>query len=485
MTKRRVKTPAAALSRTNAAIVADGGLENVVAGLGTARDKRSYNTYTLPTTMDRAQLEAMYRSSWLAKRIVNSVADDMTREWFDVSFDDEDPENAKAVERGEKRLQIPKKINTALKWARLYGGSVAILGIGDQDLSTPLDIETVKEGDLRYIHVLDRWRAWCSPTMCTDLGSQHFGKPDYYVLAESSVQVHHTRVLRFNGQELPYFLWQSNSRWDDSELQHVVEALKDHDQTTAGIATMMFEANIDVITSEGLNTTLASKDGEKLVTKRYQLSQLMKSMNRTLLLDGKEKYEKKSNSFANLDKVLEKFQIEVCGAADIPMTRLFGQSPGGLNSTGDGDIRNYYDMVSAKQEAEMRPQLEYLYAILCRSELGYTPDDLELTFKALWQVSATEQAAIDYQRAQTDQIYLTEGVLHEANVGKSLKARGTYPELTDEDIEMLQELVDNPPPPPAPPVVQALPGQTLPPAPGETKVPKPETDSAKTVPAEA
>ena len=44
------------------------------------------------------------------------------------------------------------------------------------------------------------------------------------------------------------------------------------------------------------------------------------------------------------------------GAADIPVTRLLGQSPAGLSATGDSDTRNYYDMIAARQELDLRPQ---------------------------------------------------------------------------------------------------------------------------------
>ena len=90
------------------------------------------------------------------------------------------------------------------------------------------------------------------------------------------------------------------------------------------------------------------KTGEAVLTKRFQVAALLKSFNRMLLLDGTESYEKKQNSFANLDKVIQQFMIDVSGAADIPMTRLFGTSATGMNATGDNDVRNYYDMVSAK-----------------------------------------------------------------------------------------------------------------------------------------
>lgn len=434
--KREVKTADAALAMTRQPV--GDGLENVVAGLGTDRDKRSYSVWADPRILTRQELENMYRGSWLAKKIVNAVADDMTREWLHVTFDGE--ELGTTIEQADKRFGLKRKTNEALKWSRLYGGAVIIIGTRDRNLAKPLDVKNVRKGDLRYLHVVDRWRLSPAGSLNRDLESPNFGMPDSYVLAESTVQVHHTRVLRFNGEKLPYFAWLRNAMWDDSALQHVMDSLMNCDTTTQAIATMMFESNVDVVKSEGLADVLARKDGEAVLTKRFQVAALLKSFNRMLLLDGTESYEKKQNSFANLDKVIQQFMIDVSGAADIPMTRLFGTSATGMNATGDNDVRNYYDMVSAKQEAELRPQLEYLYEVLVRSELGHMPEDFRFDFNPLWQLSETEQATVEKTRAERDQVYLNAGVVTEALVARELKERGTYRNMTDDDIELVEEL---------------------------------------------
>lgn len=416
------------------------GLENVVAGLGTDRDKRSYSVWADPRILTRQELENMYRGSWLAKKIVNAVADDMTREWLHVIFDDDSEKSQFAIEKAEKCFAVRRKINEALRWSRLYGGATVIIGTRDKNLAKPLDVKNVRKGDMRYLHVVDRWRLSPSGSLNRDLENPNFGMPNNYVLAESAVQVHHTRVLRFNGEKLPYFAWLRNAMWDDSVLQHVMDSLMNCDTTTQAIATMMFESNVDVVKSEGLADVLARKDGEAVLTKRFQVAALLKSFNRMLLLDGTESYEKKQNSFANLDKVIQQFMIDVSGAADIPMTRLFGTSATGMNATGDNDIRNYYDMVSAKQEAELRPQLEYLYEVLVRSELGHMPEDFRFDFNPLWQLSETEQATVEKTRADRDHVYLNAGVVTEALVARELKERGTYRNMTDDDIELVEEL---------------------------------------------
>lgn len=446
MGRRQVKTAGSALARTVKPVAAFDGVENIVAGLRTDRDKMSYSVYGFPRVLARHELENMYRGSWLAKKIVNAVADDMTREWRHFVFDDEGDSSNKnqfAIEQAEKQLGIKSKVNEALRWARLYGGALIIIGTQDKNLDKPLEVDSVAKDGLRYLQVVDRWRVSPDSSVVTDLEDPQFGLPEFYILAESTVRVHYSRVLRFNGEKLPYFAWQQNARWDDSSLQHVLDSLTHCETATAAVATMMFEANVDVIKTKGLTQQMSAKNGFSNITARYQTAALMKSMNRVLLLDAEEEYEKKSNSFTNLNAVMQQFMVDVAGAADIPMTRLFGESAAGLNATGDNDVRNYYDMLSAKQEAELRAQLERLDEVLVRSALGTMPKDFRFDFNTLWQVSETEQAAIEKTRADRDQIYLSAGVITEGLAAKELKERGTYRNMTDKDVKLAEELAQS------------------------------------------
>jgi phage-related protein (TIGR01555 family) len=455
MSKRIVKTASAALARTNKPVTVGDGLINVVAGLGTSRDKMSYTEYDAVQAMTQFQLEQMYRSSWLAKRIVNAVADDMTRAWRTMTFDDKGGKALAAVQRTEKRFDVKGKFNAALRWSRLYGGSLIIIGTRDKDLSKPLDVTRIKKGDLQFLHVLDRWRAAPSGEITDDLNSPNFGLPSMYIIAESAVQIHWTRVLRFNGQKLPYFSWRANGMWDDSELQHVYDSIRRRDSSSAAVATMLFEANVDVVTTEDLNEILSRKDGEALLTKRFQTAAMLKSFNRMLLLGGTEKYEKKSNTFANLDKILREFAVDVCGAADIPMTRLFGQSAGGLNANGDNDVRNYYDRIVAEQESDLQTPLEYLDEIVIRSELGFMPENYSNSFNTLWQKDDKEESEIGLNDSQTDDVYLSAGLVSKRVIGRALKARGRY-DLTDEEINQLPDKPEEAPEPPALPAAPPI-----------------------------
>jgi phage-related protein (TIGR01555 family) len=452
MSKRNVKSVGAALSRTNRPIANDSrrrtavdGLENFVAGLGGSQDKRSYTHYGVVIPKTRVELEAMYRTSWLAKRIVNTVADDMTGNWRSFKFGDADQNpRLEALKQAEKKLKVKHRFNEATRWGRLYGGCLMILGTKDainpEDMATPLIAENVRKGDLQYIHVLDRWRCAPSGPVETDMTSPAFGMPLSYIIAESAVEIHHSRVIRFGGEKLPYFEWLRNARWDDSVLEHTLNSLMNYDTTSAAIATMMFEANVDVIKSDDITELLSSAKGEEKLRRRFAAAALMKSFNRAFLLDKEEEYEKKSNNFANLDKLWEKYAIDVCGASGIGMTRLFGQSASGLNATGEGDDEVHYKMISGKQEAELAPQLDHFDQVFVRSTLGTMPDDYESQFNPLAETSDEDESTIGFQNAQRDKIYLEAGVITEGLAASELKARGTYRSMSTDDVELAMEL---------------------------------------------
>lgn len=421
------------------------GLENAVAGLGGSRDKMSFNVWERNRPLSQVELQNMYRFSWLAQKIITIPADDMVREWRTVSSTREDDEGKLAAEwaKIEKKFQVRAKVHEALVWGRLYGGSCIIIGTKDgmRDPSRPLDIESIRPGDLKYLHVLDRWRMAPGPIRTSDLTSPNFGLPETYIIAESSVQVHWTRILRFGGTKLPYFSWLENGYWDDPIMNKVMDSLAARETSTKAVATMMFEANVDVISGAGISDLLTIKNGETKLAKRFMAAAIMKSFNRVLLLDEKEKYEKKSNQFANLDKIMQEFMSDVSGAADIPVTRLFGQSPAGMNATGESDTRNYYDRISSDQETNLTPNLNILDEVLYRSEVGEGFEDMCSEFNPLWQITAKEQSEINFANAQADKIYAIDiGAISVGNVAHELVARGQYTTLTDADAELAEEL---------------------------------------------
>lgn len=369
------------------------GLASMVAGLGTERDKAATVYYTDPA-IDQQQLVAAYRTSWLPRKIIDIPALDSCRNWRAWQAKNGQIE---LIEAEEKRLNVRGKVLEARKKARLFGGAALYIDLGD-DASQPLKQEAVKKTGIRFLTVLTP-RQLQPGEIETDPLSQFYGRPKSYSLVTGSataLTIHPSRLVIFYGNELPDNDITSGAAfaWGDSVLVSVLDAVKQADSSAANIASLIFEANVDVITMEGLMDYVGTADGERKVMERYRLAGTAKGNNRMLILDGKEKYERKSVSFATLPDLMDRFFQNVSGAADIPMTRLFGQSPGGMNASGESDLRNYYDRVSSSQTLEMQPAMMLLDECLIRSATGKRDADIHYVWNPLWQMSETEKATV-------------------------------------------------------------------------------------------
>jgi uncharacterized protein len=422
-------------------------LRNFAAGLMTRSDKMSYGRYAFRGEIPGEELDSMYRANWLARKIVDAPAEDMTREW--LSMETSDASAREELETAEKEFNVIDRVTDNIRWSRLYGGSAIYPSIADDDPAEPFEVERMRQGSLQGLIVLDRYQITPARDQSTliDLNRADYWRPEFYTVRGSSQRIHSSRLLFADGAKLPLNLLRRNNYWSDSVLQSVYDEMQRGDSVAQGTASMFFEACVDILKISELRIQLGSDEGTATMLKRFEVAAMMKSMNHTLVLDATDDYSQKTNSFGGVPEVMMQFMQRLSGAADIPMTRLFGMSPAGMNSTGESDMRNYYDSLKAKQERSLRPLLERLYDILAMHTLGHLLDDLVLEFTVLWQQSQKDQAATEFTRAQRDEIYLRNSVVTEVQVLDRLRSNDTYV-VTDEDLQAAEELASYMPPPP-------------------------------------
>ncbi len=373
------------------ALVRD-SLTNLVSRMGTGRDKTSHSFYGLPLLSD-AEIVNAYRGAWLPRKIVDIPALDSCRNWRNWQAAKNQIEK---IEAEEKRLNVRAKVLEARTNARLLGGAGILIGTGDQDMMQPLDVERIGRGGIQYLTVFTR-KHLSAGEIERDPGSEFYGKPSSYRVSGKNgqvIDVHPTRLAIFQGSPVPDDDFAMHPGWGDSVLVAVLDAIKNADSTAANIASLVFEAKIDIIRVPNFMASVGDEEYKRKILERYTLANTAKGINGTLMLDKEEEYESKSASFAQLPEVLDRFLTVVSGAADIPATRLLGQSPAGLNSTGEADLRNYYDRISAMQEIEMTPALYRLDEALIRSAIGKRDPSIYYSWAPLWQMTDKERADI-------------------------------------------------------------------------------------------
>jgi len=372
------------------------GLESITASLGTARDKASSVVYA-ETYINDEELTAAYKTSWLARKIIDVPATDTFRRWRNWQAEEDQIEK---LEDLEKKLGLKEKFTRAKKLARLYGCCYVYYDLGDDQMQ-PVDLSKVKASGIRFVTVLTH-RQLSPGEIEQDALSDQFGKPKWFDVVSTTsgnVRIDPSRVIVFLGSESPddNLLVGTReghgSRLGTSVLLATLPAVKHFDSVATNIASLVFEAKIDVIKVKGLMQIAGNPYEEAKLLARYALAAVAKGNNGMLILDGEmEEYEQKSYSFAALPDIMDRFSQNASGAADVPMTRLFGNSPGGLNSTGEGDLRHYYDHLSSIQELQITPALEMFDECLIRAALGSRPPEVYYLWASLWQMSDKERS---------------------------------------------------------------------------------------------
>ena len=407
------------------------GLKNLVANLGTSRDKSFATEYTQPGLTLEQTLYA-YRSSWLAKKIVNIPAMDSVRQWRDWQAESD---AITLIEAEEKRLQLRQKLRKALKAARIYGGGAIYIGTDDADLMEPLAVDRIGQGGVRYLTNMSPMTLSAGEPE-TDTASEFYNQPRYWRTTwrdGASTDIHPSRLVILIGEDLPPDDPMEISGWGDSVLAAVIDSVKASDATMANVASLVFESKIDVIRIPEMMARLSEPGYVDALQTRFNLAMTGKGINGSLILDKDEEYDQKQTSFSSLPDVMDRFFQAVAGAADIPMTRLLGMSPGGLNASGESDTRNYYDAIKSKQELEIGPAMHRLDEALIRSALGVRPPDVHYIWSSLWQITETERAALGKTTAETVTSLYNTGLFLPEVLGKvaanTLVEDGVFPGL--------------------------------------------------------
>ena len=413
-------------------LTAADGYANAAAFLGEASPLFSGGTFLRSgLTENRELLTAAYRENWLAKRIIDMPCEDMTRAWYTLSSDLEEADIHR-LRLLEARHGIRQEITNAIRWARLYGGSLALIVIrGEEDrLDTPLDPDALLPDCFQGLLVLDRGQGISpAPEQVADLDDPDFGLPAWYEVSPDGgplLRIHHSRVLRFIGRELPRMEAEREEGWGASELEHIWDELQKRSAASANIAQLIFQANITTLKMSDFGELMAvGTDAQKrqVMEAVSRENRLRTSFGLQLLSSG-DSLETHSYSFSGLSDIYESFMMDMAGAAEIPATRLFGRSPQGMNATGESDLRNYYEMISQLQERVLRPALEKLLPVMAVSCWGYVPEDLEIVFQPVMTASAADRAEmIDRLSASVISAFQC-GLLTREQALTELKARG-------------------------------------------------------------
>ena len=396
-------------------------------------------------TDNYALLNSLYRDNWIVQNVVGIIPDDMCRKWFTLSGE-ADPERLRLLEQVQADTGLRETVNEGLRWGRLYGGAVGLMMLRGQEgmLDQPLDLDAILPGTFEGLYILDRWSG-VSPEASLVYDGRGRMVPEFYRVTDGggipAARIHHSRVIRFLGRELPYLEKIAAQYWGESEVEALYQDVVKHNNVSANMAALTFRANVDTMEIQNLDQlfSIASGEMQRRFWNTMQAQSVVQSNFGTRLVNKGDQIHNTQYTFTGLRDVHEAMCLDLSGASRIPMTKLFGRSPAGMNATGESDLQNYWDYIDGLRENQLRPILQRLLPVLAMSAWGEVPEGLGVAFPPLWTPTAKELAEIVEKKAAAIRDTFQAGLLRADTAMRELKRlsdeTGLFGGITDEEIE--------------------------------------------------
>jgi phage-related protein (TIGR01555 family) len=360
---------------------------------------------------------------------VDIIGDDMTKRGVDIKGQI-DPFDIERLYANAEAFDLWTQTNDIIRWSQLYGGAIGVMLIDGQRMDTPLRIETVGNGQFKGLYVLDRWAVEPSLSdLVTDFGPW-LGLPKFYTVYQDSTalrnqKIHYSRVLRMEGVRLPFQQRMMENSWGISIFERLFDRMVAFDSATTGAAQLVHRSYLRTYGIKGLREAIAAGGpAQRKLEEFVRFMARFQSIEGVTLIDAEDVFAEHGGAATGARGIADlilKFGEQISGALQIPLVRLFGQSPSGLNSAGESELRTYYDGINMRQNRTLRNPVTTIYRVLAQSLGIKLPPDFGIEFRPLWILNDAEKAGIAGQVASAVASVDQAGIIMRATALKELK----------------------------------------------------------------
>lgn len=365
------------------------------------------------------------------RAFADALSSELTREWikFKGATDtDEGGEVAQdntripELEAAVKRHNLQDIFKLAAAQDCFFGRAQISVNIRGADPMLPLILspKTVKQGALEGFTAIEAM--WTTPSVynAIDPTAPDFYKPrEWFVLGK---QVHASRILTIVTRPLPDMLKPAYNFSGMSLSQLAEPYVNNWLRTRQSVADLINNFSITALKTNMGQLLQGQSDGSNIFA-RADLFTLTRANRGLMLLDkDSEELDQINTPLSGLHELQAQSLEQLCTVSRMPSVILTGVSPSGLNASSEGEIRVFYDWISATQNAFYRHPLETCIKLIMLDLWGEIDDTITFEFNPLWQLSAKEEAEIRSANATSATAYIDRGVLSAEDVRANLSA---------------------------------------------------------------
>lgn len=304
-----------------------------------------------------------------------------------------------------KRYDVRQIWRKVLEVDMFFGRAQIFIDIDGQDddvaRQLPLVIapETIKKGSLKGFKVIEP--IWTTPAA---YNANDPTKPDFYVPYAWYVQgrrVNSTRLITVISRPVPDLLKPAYNFGGISLTQlcepYVLRWLKTVDSVNrivSNFSVMILKTNMQTILA-------GNSTDSKGVVNRAKLFTLTRDNQALTMLDkDTEEMDQIAVPLSGLSELQAQAQEHMAAPSHIPLVKLTGITPSGLNASSEGEITVYHEFVGSEQENVIEPGLDLMLDLIQLSEFGEVDEDIDYEFVPLVESTLKEHA--DIRKADGD-----------------------------------------------------------------------------------
>ncbi len=378
------------------------------------------------------------------RNIIETIAEEMTRKWIKITSSGTADKTAKVktVEAGMKTFGLRAAFNRAMELDGFMGMGIVYIDTGASDdpdeLKTPLVLDKAKiaKGQLKGFVPVDPM--WVSPMTYNSIDPL---KPDFFVPSIWYVmgkQVHASRLLIIRSREVPDILKPAYNFGGLPMSQMAKPSIDNFLRTRQSVSDLLHSFTVFVLKTNMMGY-LQDAGG---MTARLAAFILGRDNKGLMMVDkDQEDISNVSAPLGTLDHLQAQSQEQLASVAQIPLVKLLGVTPSGLNASSDGEVRTFYDRIRAKQEKAFSDPLTTALQIIQLSEIGSVDPDIGFEFVSLWELDEAGRAAVQKMKADTASVYMAGAVISNDEVRTQLAndpespfhgLEGEAPEMPDD-----------------------------------------------------
>jgi phage-related protein (TIGR01555 family) len=364
----------------------------------------------VPEILNDVELRRLHRFDWLIGKIVDTQARDMTRKGFQLHITDGDEADIKRVLKiYNHRLKAKAKMRSARRWELLMGGAAIVAKTnGSNETEEPLD--------LKKLQTLDRLMVFDRYQIEPDYAEWNLLEPEYYRIIRSTdlrdskgeslkygQKIHHSRVLKFAGIELSADDMANNRGWGDPIVHRIKDVLARYRTASSTILKAIESFSVLNISVQEMHKLVGAGKIEE-VKKYLQEVSMALSLFGVLLTDSTtSSADFKGRGLGGVEELFTNvFKEELTAASGMPFYKIWemvGRT--GLSDDGGAESKSYADKVLAWQDEAFYSHDTTLLSWIMKSELGYVPDEWDISYNSLYEETLKEKTEIAKARIES------------------------------------------------------------------------------------